>query len=183
MRLGVVEWTYNNSNNSYYTCYSDSCNLVNSICNYAYDNGLQKKLFGNWSSDYRKICERANKIFGSSDDWYAPNLSFIGEYDSEDTREVYKIEYHKIGKRIECAFYLRGSNESDAVVVNLNGGNIDFYDVYGKDGKRKQIDEAEPGIIYFLIDYLGLLDKEIEDGTMIYYIRNVGRPVCYYKKM
>lgn len=159
MRLGVVEW---HRQRIYLICYSDCNDLIREISNHAYANGVQKKLFGNWSSDYQKICNRANKIFRASVYYYAPFLLFIGEYDSEDINEVYKVEL--LQKEQEdnkthmpcntCAFYITGSKESDATVVSFYNGAIVPSVARDKDGKEKRIDEGELATIRALIKTL-----------------------------
>lgn len=191
MRLGVVEWHRKfRIDQPHHECYSDCNKLINEVTNYAYHFGKQKKLFGNWSSSYQKICDRANKIFEADGrDYYAPHLYFIGEYDSEDVSEVYKVEV--LQKEQEdskthmlcntCAFYITGSKELDATVVNFYHGAIVPGVAHGKDGKEKRVDEGELATIKALIKTLDPLLEQTDD-TMFYYLRNVRMPFWHHEK-
>lgn len=198
MILGVVEWsrrTIGPYGSVHYSdpcleCYSDCDTLINIVINYAYHHSLQKKLFGNWSLKYWKICDRANRIFeASEEDWRTQHVKLIGEYDSEDVNEVYKVEVLQREQEDSethvpcntCAFYISGSKESDAAVVNFYNGAIVPGVAHSKDGKEKRIDEGELATIRALIKTLDPL-LDITGDTMFYYLRNVGTPLWHHEK-
>ena len=172
MRIGVVEYTSKSSGRGSYACYGDCNELIGSITNRACKLGLQKRLTSSWSSDYKKICDQANKIFEDRNE--VPRLSFIGEYDSEDPSEVCKVEYHKRSdKSAEFTIYL-GSGDSDAIVLTLNGRTVDLDSVHSKDGKRVQADKAKLANVYRLVDFLGMTGGVGTDDAMFYYILSLG---------
>lgn len=172
MRIGVVEYTSKSNGRGSYACYGNCNELIGSITNRAYRLGLQKRLSGSWGSGYKKICDRANKIF--RDNPGVPRLSFVGEYDSENPSEVCKVEYHKKSdKSAEFTIYL-GSGDSDAIVLTLNGRTVDLDSVHSKDGKRVQEDKAKLAKVYRLVDFLGATGGAGSDDTMFYYILDLG---------
>lgn len=172
MRIGVVEYINKNNGRRSYACYGDYNELIGSITNRAYNLGLQKRLPDNLGSDYRQICDQVNKIFKDRDE--VPRLSFVGEYDSENPSEVCKVEYHKKSdKSAEFTIYL-GSGDSDAIVLTLNGREVDLDSVHSKDGKRVQEDRAKLAKVYRLVDFLGATGGVGADDAMFYYILSLG---------
>ena len=172
MRIGVVEYINKNSGRHSYACYGDCNELIGNITNRAYSLYLQKRLFGNWSSDYQKICDRANKIFKDRDE--VPYYSFAGEYDSENPSEVCKVEYHKKSdKSAEFTIYL-DSGDSDAIVLTLNGRTVDLDSVHSKDSKRIQANKAKLANVYRLVDFLGMTGGVGTDDAIFYYILCLG---------
>lgn len=172
MRIDVVEYINKNSGRRSYACYGDCNELIGKITNRTYDLYLQKRLFGGWNSDYQKICDRANKIFKDRNE--VPYYSFVGEYDSENPSEVCKVEYHKKSdKSAEITIYL-GSGDSDAIVLTLNGREVDLDSVHSKDGKRVQEDKAKLAKVYRLVDFLGVTGGVGTDDAMFYYVLSLG---------
>lgn len=168
MRIGVVEYTSKSSGRGSYACYENCSELIDRITNRAYKLGLQKRMTSSWSSGYKKICDQANKIFEDRSE--VPCLSFIGEYDSENTSEVCKVEYHKKNsKSAKFTIYL-GSGDSDAIVLTFNGREVDLDSVHSKDGKRVQADKTKLARVYRLVDFLGATGGVGTDDAMFYYV-------------
>lgn len=191
MRLAVVEIT---SNGSFWSdpevkCYSDPQDLIDDISAWARYFSVQRRMCGGWGTDYGKICERANeRVFRGIDHWRAPIYNFVGEYDSEDIHNVWKIECcERTGKReATYAFYVMSSNESDAIVIDFDDdGVMNEYSIRDKNGNEKQLQHSgwEWEVIKHLVErlQLNLPNKNIAEGTMIYFV--VAKDAWCYKKM
>ena len=189
MRLAVVEITSNGSlwSDPEVKCYLDPQDLIDDISTWARYFNVQRRMCGGWGTDYGKICERANeRVFCGIDHWRAPIYNFVGEYDSEDIHNVWKVECcERTGEKVTYAFYVTSSNESDAIVIDFDDGVMNEYSIRDKSGNEKQLIGSgwERAVIKCLIEHLSLEspNKHIVEGTMVYFVNTKGT-WCYVKK-